>query len=278
MIHDLQARSNGVMRVSASSYWIWGLPAVGLVLLFIVHLAGLNHGLFLFLNRLSQNFPDKFWALLSLFGNGLIVFVVLTPWIHKRPGFIWSVLIASVLFLIFGHGIKNLLDWSRPPAVLATGEFHLIGPALKHNAFPSGHAAQAFMLGGVFCLTTAKKWLRGLLMVFASMVAFSRIAVGVHWPQDIVAGALMGWVMIWIGLRLSSFSKWGWQGLGQKIFGAALLCACIVAGVAYRSGYDVMTELRLIAAIFFVWGSIEYLKIYGFDIGERLKKVQSLHR
>jgi membrane-associated phospholipid phosphatase len=277
-MHDLLSESKNNIRVKASSFWSWGVPAMCLILLPVIQFEDLNRSLFLLLNALSHNFPDKFWALLSLLGNGLIVFVVLTPWIHKKPEIIWSVLIASILFLIVGQGMKNILDWPRPPAVLASGEFHLIGPALKRNAFPSGHAAQIFTLCGVFCLTTTRKWLRALLIFFASMVAFSRVAVGVHWPQDILAGALLGWVMIWLGLKLGRFSKWGWQALGQKILGAVLLCACIVAGVVYHSGYDLMAEQRLIAAIFFVWGLIEYLKIYGFDLGKRFKRIQILHR
>jgi len=278
MIHDKQSKPAGTIQVKASPFWIWGVPAVCLVLLLIIQLGGLNRSIFLLFNGLAHSFPDKFWALLSLIGNGLIVFVVLTPWIHKNPGFVWSVFIASILFLIFGQGMKHLLDWPRPPAVLDPDEFHIIGPALKRNAFPSGHAAQIFILGGVFCLTTAKKWLRLILVLFAAMVAFSRVAVGVHWPQDIVAGALMGWVMVWLGIQLANFTEWGWQTLGQKIIGAVLLCACVAAGMAYHSGYDVMAEQRLIAVIFFIWGLIEYLKIYGFDLGKKLRKIYSLHR
>ncbi len=266
-------KSEDKIQVKASPFWICGVPAMCLVLLLIIQIGDLNLSLFLLLNGLSNNLPDKFWALLSLLGNGLIVFVVLTPWIFKKPGLIWSVLIASILFLIFGQGMKHILDWPRPPAVLFPEEFHLIGPALKHNAFPSGHAAQIFILSGVFCLTAAKKGLRVFLLLFASMVAFSRVAVGVHWPQDIVAGALMGWVMIWLGFKLANLSRWGWKTLGQKIFGALLLCACLLAGVAYHSGYDVIVEQRLIASTFFIWGLIEYLKIYGFDLGKRLKRI-----
>jgi membrane-associated phospholipid phosphatase len=269
-MYDSPSKEGDAVRVTAGAIWIWGVPGLCLILLLITGLGGLNRSLFLTLNALARHLPDGFWALLSLMGNGLIAFVVLTPWIHKKPGFIWSVVIASILFLIFGQGLKNLLDWPRPPAVLTSGEFHLIGPALKRNAFPSGHSAQIFALCGVFCLTTTKKWLRILLVAFASMVAFSRVAVGVHWPQDIAAGALLGWVMIWLGIRLANASRWGWHNLGQKILGGVLLCACFVAGLAYHSGYDVMGVQRFIAAFFFIWGFIEYLKIYGFDLGKRL--------
>jgi membrane-associated phospholipid phosphatase len=259
-------------QVKAGPLWIWAVPAMCLVILLIVRLVGLNRSLFLILNGSAHFFPDKLWSILSLLGNGLIVFVVLTPWIHKKPGLIWSVLIASILFLVFGQGMKHLLDWPRPPVVLTGDEFHLIGPALKRNAFPSGHAAQIFILCGAFCLTTARRWIRVLLLLYASLVAFSRVAVGVHWPQDVVAGAFLGWVLIWVGLRMAEATRWGWQGLGQKIIGVLLLCACVVAITVHHSGYDVMTEQRIIASVFFIWGLMEFLKIYGVDVLKRLKR------
>ncbi len=272
MMHDPLYTSEKRMEMKAGPFWVWTVPALCLVILLIIQSGGLNRSLFLLLNGLAHVFPDKFWALLSLLGNGLIVFVVLAPWIHKKPVLIWSVLIASILFLIFGQSMKHLLDWPRPPAMLAADKFHLIGPVLKRNAFPSGHAAQIFILCGVFGLTTARRWLRVLLVFYASLVAISRVAVGAHWPQDVVAGALLGWVLAWVGLQLAEVTRWGWQDLGQKILGTLLLCACVVAGVADHSGYDVVTEQRFIAIVFFTWGLMEYLKIFGVDVLKRLKR------
>ena len=249
--------------LKASPAWLLGVPLVCLLMLLFIHLGGWNRSLFLLLNGFAQNFAERIWINLSFFADGLVVFVVLFPLVRKKPEYIWAVLIASLLFLIFGQGMKQLIGGARPPAVLNPQEFRLIGPELTRNAFPSGHSATIFALCGVFCLTTAKNWLRVLLLLFAAIVAFSRIAMGVHWPRDVVAGALLGWVLIWAGLKLAPLMRWGWQGLGQKILGALLAADCVLVGLVNHTGHEEsMLELRLIALAFLIWGSIEYIKIF----------------
>ena len=63
---------------------------------------------------------------------------------------------------------------------------------LTHNgSFPSGHAANTFMLAVL--LSVAKKRLFFIFYCVASIVAFSRIYLGVHFPSDVLAGACIGW-------------------------------------------------------------------------------------
>jgi membrane-associated phospholipid phosphatase len=263
MKKNTNLKSSKLSLFKAGPAWIFGVPLVCLILLFVLHIGGWNRGLFLLFNGFAQNFAERIWAFLSFFADGLVVFVVIFPLIRKKPEHIWAVLIASVLFLIFGQGMKQLIDAARPPAVLTPQEFRLIGPELTRNAFPSGHSATIFALCGVFCLTTAKTWLRVLLLLLAAIIAFSRIAMGVHWPGDVVTGALLGWVLIWAGLKLAPLMRWGWQGLGQKILGALLVADCVLVGIVNHTGHDeMMIEQRLIALVFLVWGSVEYLKVF----------------
>jgi len=59
------------------------------------------------------------------------------------------------------------------------------------HAFPSGHAARAFLLAALgFALGPA--WLGPVLAVWAVLVAVSRVALGVHYASDVVAGAALG--------------------------------------------------------------------------------------
>jgi undecaprenyl-diphosphatase len=66
------------------------------------------------------------------------------------------------------------------------------------GAFPSGHAATSF--AGATVLSFAFPKLAPYLYVLAAAVAFSRVYVGVHYPLDIVGGALLG-VVVALGLR-----------------------------------------------------------------------------
>lgn len=258
--------------VQARHYWVWSLPFFALVLSAIIYLSDSNIILFLKINGISQYTGDMLWVVLTIFADGLVSFIVLLPWIKSKPQLIWAVLLAAILFTIFGQGIKRVVDVARPPQLLSSDTFHLIGPNWGQHAFPSGHAAMIFMLAGAFVFNISRTWLRWLLIVFASLVALSRVVVGVHWPLDILAGAAIGWVGVWVGLLLSKYTKWGWSGIGQKILGAVLLAACIVLFFVDYTGYiGIMGLQRLIAVFFFTVGMNEYLKIYGFNFLERFK-------
>jgi hypothetical protein len=206
-----------------------------------------------------------------------VAFIILLPWIKRRPQIIWAVFLAAIIFTLFGQGIKRIADVPRPPQVLAPESFHLIGPHLGQHAFPSGHAAMIFILAGAFVFTSNRAWLRWLLIALASLIALSRVVVGVHWPLDVLAGVAIGWVGIWVGLLLSIVSPWGWRGIGQKILGAVLLTACVVLFIVDHMGYQGITGFkRLIAVLFFSVGMIEYLKIFGFDFKDWIiRKISS---
>ncbi len=67
-------------------------------------------------------------------------------------------------------------------------------------SFPSGHAAGSFAFA-TFILVTHRRAGMGLA-VLATLVAISRVALGVHYPSDVAVGALLGAGLGWIGARL----------------------------------------------------------------------------
>jgi len=254
--------------IEASPAWVWIPPLIFLASAGIILLSGLNRDLFFLVNQFSLFTGERIWEVLTFLGDGLAAFVFLFPLIYHRPRWIWSVLIAALLFTIFGQAVKHLTQVPRPPQVLSASEFHLIGPALKYNSFPSGHSAMIFNLAGVFALTSRRGWLRIFLIAFALLAAVSRIAVGVHWPADVLAGAAAGWVFVWAGLRLSEHSPWGWTGWGQKILGAALLTASIVLFFSEYTGYPGIGGFkRAVALFFFFWGGSQYLRVWRASSG-----------
>jgi membrane-associated phospholipid phosphatase len=259
--------------IKAGTEWIWGFALVCLILLAVIYFGDLNRDLFFAINGFAAQFVDKLWARVTFFSDGLVTFVILLPFIYRKPQYIWAVLLAAILFTLAGQGIKHLMNVPRPPRVLEPHEFNLIGPDWGQNAFPSGHASMVFNLVGVFILTTAKKWLRWILLAVGTFIAFSRIAVGVHWPLDVVAGMLMGWLTIWLGLKLVPYTRWGWSGIGQKILGVLLLVACAAMFFADYTGFiNIMTEQRVIAAVFFLVGASEYLRLYNIHVFGRSQR------
>jgi membrane-associated phospholipid phosphatase len=102
--------------------------------------------------------------------------------------------LASVVF-------KRFFSAPRPGDVLPHDTFHVLGELLSGHSFPSGHSITAFAAAAVVyaCLVPERKQTKvagviGGAFVLAILVGLSRVAVGAHWPSDVVAGACIGWL------------------------------------------------------------------------------------
>jgi undecaprenyl-diphosphatase len=89
--------------------------------------------------------------------------------------------------------IKLIVRRQRP-----TGEWGSIYRKTDPHSFPSGHAARAMMLATLVAFI-GPAWLAAILLVWAPLVCLARVAMGVHYLSDILAGMLLGTV---IGLTL----------------------------------------------------------------------------
>jgi undecaprenyl-diphosphatase len=116
--------------------------------------------------------------------------------LYRRWGVLGLTIIAVALADWSAIGMKALFDRDRPP--LRFPEPDPLVRVPQDGSFPSGHAATSF--AGATILAFAFPRLAPLLYVLAAAVAFSRVYVGVHYPLDIVGGAVLG-VLIAIALR-----------------------------------------------------------------------------
>src|SRR3569623_648945 len=127
-------------------------------------------------------------------GEALVVMSLALRWVGRRPELVWAVCLVVVGVTIMVHVLMPWMAAPRPPALLDPALFHVIGRALRCCAFPSGHTAAAFAFAAVVSVQLRRGWLTALLLVFATGVGLSRMAVGVHWPVDVLAGAAIGWL------------------------------------------------------------------------------------
>ena len=102
---------------------------------------------------------------------------------------IWS--LAALVMVI-----KFLVRRKRPE-----GEWGGIYRNTDPHSFPSGHAARAYLIA-VVASALAPAWLAALLWIWAPLVALARVAMGVHYVSDVVAGAALGIAIALIGLQI----------------------------------------------------------------------------
>ena len=112
-------------------------------------------------------------------------------WLRRRREALWLVLsVGSGRLLV--EGIKLLVRRPRPP--LAD---HL--DAVSSWSFPSSHSAGTMMTCLALALLAGGRWpALAVALAMAGLVGWSRVALGVHWPSDVLAG--WGFGLVWIGL------------------------------------------------------------------------------
>ena len=94
--------------------------------------------------------------------------------------------------------LKPLIGRIRPFAV--NGLVELLIAAPTDASFPSGHTAASF--AAVFALKTAGSPLWKPALAVALLIAFSRLYLYVHWPSDVLGGALLGAAVGWAGAKI----------------------------------------------------------------------------
>lgn len=73
------------------------------------------------------------------------------------------------------------------------------------KSFPSGHTTMAFATATMLTLTTKNWYVVVPAYAWACSVGWSRLYLGVHYPSDVLAGALIGTGFSWLGYRLTLF-------------------------------------------------------------------------
>ena len=179
----------------------------------------LNHidtELFLFLNGIHNEFLDSFmygitnkfiWIPLYLF------IIILTVHDQKKES-IWIILGVIILIslsdLIVSGMMKPYFERLRPsrdPDL--EGLVHVVNEYRGGSfGFASGHAATSFCLATFIWLALRKQrpWI-WILFIWSVVFSYSRIYLGVHYPADILVGALIGYSLALIGYRVY---LWSW--------------------------------------------------------------------
>lgn len=236
------------------------LPVIILIPLAIVALL-FEPGLFLSLNGLTQRAPDAVWVALSLLGNGWIIAAILLPFVPRFPQLFFAALMTAPLTALVAKGAKLLFSTPRPPSVLAEDSFHVIGEIHLASSMPSGHTLTAVAVVVALTRMPGSPFARfaPALYGLAALVGLSRIGMGVHWPEDVLAGAGIGWLCGLIAAALahrwfpahklampeSGFSEAVGQGAGAALRWALIGSLPALALFTLDEDRGLLPELRM---------------------------------
>ncbi len=152
-----------------------------------------------FICKYSHNtLLDRIMPIITSLGNmGLIwvaiSIILLTNKRYRKTGImvLGSLLITSIL----GEGIiKYLVQRPRPCVDIPVCKL-LISKPLTYS-FPSGHTASSFAAAGI--LMREFRQYRAYIIIGASLIAFSRLYLYVHYPSDIIGGIALGLFCAWL--------------------------------------------------------------------------------
>jgi|WetSurMetagenome_2_1015567.scaffolds.fasta_scaffold00006_34 undecaprenyl-diphosphatase len=191
----------------------------------------LDQQLFLYLNSLNTPFLDKVMYVIS----GKIIWAPLYLAILLWLGFtyrkkFWTILLFVILAVLLADRLsvllfKNVFHRLRPchePAL--QGLVHLVnGKCGGLYGFVSSHASNSFNVALLSLMFIKKRWYTISILIWASLIGYSRIYLGVHYPGDVFCGAILGSLIGWGVYRLFEFyDHWHIQkqaSLKQEIIG-----------------------------------------------------------
>lgn len=159
----------------------------------------------LWLNRLHTPFFDRVMEFVSGRPEWIPLYlVILAVVIRKyRLQSVW-IIMAMVLLIVLSDQLANVLKNGvqrlRPCRDPEIG--HLVHRVRDHcgglYGFVSGHAANSFALATFVSVLFRRQWVTITLVFWACLVSYSRIYLGVHYPGDVLGGALLGIILAFL--------------------------------------------------------------------------------
>lgn len=160
--------------------------------------------LFNFLNQFAWR-----WEVLDVLAvfaakySGYVLIAVLLLFLAKNYKRYWPLVAKAFGAAVLSRFVITEIIrwvWERPRPFVENP----VNLLLSHEAtasFPSGHAAFYFAIAAVVCFYNKRAGLAFFAGAF--LISLARVFAGLHWPSDILAGALVGILSAWLVVKLS---------------------------------------------------------------------------
>ncbi|APQ16502.1 phosphatase PAP2 family protein [Maribacter hydrothermalis] len=164
---------------------------------------------FVYLNSLGIEQYDVFWSTVTKFPPWIPLFVLIIILLFvkfpKREGIsmLFTILVMAAFVATLTDLTKNVVERLRPNNDEELNTLIRILRSPSGFSFFSGHASSSFSIITltVLFLRQKFKWVY-LFYIWPILFALSRVYVGVHFPIDIIVGALVGIFSAWLFYRL----------------------------------------------------------------------------
>lgn len=168
-------------------------------------LSNIDQQLFFFINNdchfdaLNKLMP--YWRSMYLWIPFYVFFVSYLVEKYGKKGWVYVLFLAVTIGAgdnISSQVIKKTVQRVRPCTALQK-DVKLLVPCGSGYSFPSSHATNHFAIAVFVGLTFVqnRKWLKTGLLLWAASIAFGQVYVGVHYPIDVLCGAILGSLIGW---------------------------------------------------------------------------------
>ena len=134
---------------------------------------------------------DVLFQLITILGEQTIIVVIMVSIYWSYDKVLGEYIVYSSLTgVLVNNSIKDIFKMQRP--IGEDGIRSLRVETATGYSFPSGHTQQATTFYGSLFMYTKKKWLYILSIIVITLVGFSRMYLGVHYPKDVLFGVIFG--------------------------------------------------------------------------------------
>jgi membrane-associated phospholipid phosphatase len=125
--------------------------------------------------------------------------LISSPKRHGRAEVVLRVLLGVAIGFALSSLVKQLVPAPRPASLFPGLVISTEGVDARHgHSMPSGHTTTAFAIAGAILALWPRWWIVVLAFLIATSVGLGRIVLGVHFPLDVLAGAILGGVSGWL--------------------------------------------------------------------------------
>lgn len=180
---------------------------------------GWDQNLFLLLNGAHCAWLDPVMMFFSNIRVWIPFYLIIVFFLFYKHNWRWGLLALAAVLLTFGlcdqmsaQVIKEAVQRLRPSHTESlAASIHLLEGKGGLYGFVSSHAANVMGLALITSLIFKKKWYSFAIFTWATIVSYSRIYVGKHFPLDVICGAMLGLVLAYLVYLLFLYLERKWK-------------------------------------------------------------------